>query len=205
MPANDYVFLTRWRVEGKAEEAFDILNDVPGYLRWWPEVYLAVENLALGDRDGIGKTHALLTRRKLPYRLRWNARIIDKRRPSSFSIEASGDFVGRGVWSLVEHSQHLDIEFDWRLRAEKPLLRYLSFLLKPLFRWNHRWAMARGEEGLRRELVRRRSLPGSGSPFRSYFPDCSEIREPYNSKLSTNASQLASMILSETPTVPQVS
>ena len=129
MPANDYVFLTRWRVEGKAEEAFDILNDVPGYLRWWPEVYLAVENLALGDRDGIGKTYALLTRGKLPYRLRWNARITDKRRPSSFSIEASGDFVGLGVWSLVEHSQHLDIEFDWRLRAEKPLLStFPSFL-----------------------------------------------------------------------------
>ena len=64
MAANDYVFLTRWRVEGKAEEAFDILNDVPGYLRWWPEVYLGVANLALGDRDGVGKTYALLTRGK---------------------------------------------------------------------------------------------------------------------------------------------
>ena len=160
MAANDYVFLTRWRVEGQAAEAFDISNDVPGYLRWSPEVYLGVENLALGDRDGVGKTYALLTRGKLPYRLRWHARIIDKQRPSSLSIEASGDFVGRGVWSLVEHPQHLDIEFDWRLRAEKPLLKDLSFLFKPFFHWNHRWAMARGEEGLRRELVRCRSLPG---------------------------------------------
>jgi hypothetical protein len=52
----------------------------------------------------------------------------------------------------------LDIVFDWRLRAEKPLLKSLSFLLKPLFRWNHGWAMARGEEGLRRELIRRRAV-----------------------------------------------
>ena len=50
--------------------------------------------------------------------------------------------------------------FDWRLRAEKPLLKSLSFLLKPLFRWNRGWAMARGEEGLRRELIRRRAVDG---------------------------------------------
>jgi hypothetical protein len=28
----------------------------------------------------------------------------------------------------------------------------VSFLLKPLFRTNHRWAMARGREGLREGL-----------------------------------------------------
>ena len=41
------------------------------------------------------------------------------------------------------------------LRAEKPLLRRLSFALKPIFSWNHRWAMARGYENLRREVNRR--------------------------------------------------
>jgi hypothetical protein len=65
-------------------------------------------------------------------------------------------------WSFTEHGRDLRILFDWRLRAEKPLLKSLSFLLKPLFRWNHRWAMARGEEGLRRELALRRSNPRLG-------------------------------------------
>jgi len=31
---------------------------------------------------------------------------------------------------------------DWRIRAEKPLLRYRSFLVKPVFGANHRWVMA---------------------------------------------------------------
>jgi hypothetical protein len=160
MQANDYVFLTRWTLQGKAEEVFDILNDVESYLRWWPQVYLAVERIAPASQDGLGETYRLLTRGKLPYRLRWQAKIIEKRRPSGFSIEASGDFVGRGVWIIAEDAEHLAVTFDWRLRAEKPLLKHLSFLLKPLFRWNHCWAMARGEDGLRRELVRRRSRPG---------------------------------------------
>jgi hypothetical protein len=103
MPSNDYAFLTRWQVEGKAEEAYEILTDLPGYLRWWHEVYLAVEKIAPAARDGLGETHRLLTRGKLPYR------------------------------------------------------------------------------------------------------DCSGTLNPYSSKLSTNARQLASMMLSETPTVPQVS
>lgn len=97
-----------------------------------------------------------MTRGKLPYRLRWDARIVETRRPHGFTIEATGDFVGRGIWSFNERAESLEITFDWRLRAEKSLLKSLSFLFKPLFSWNHRWAMARGEEGLRNELARRR-------------------------------------------------
>jgi len=45
----------------------------------------------------------------------------------------------------------------WRIRAEKGVLRRFSFVMKPLFAANHRWAMARGEESLRLELARRRA------------------------------------------------
>jgi hypothetical protein len=51
----------------------------------------------------------------------------------------------------------VDITYDWRIQAEKPLLRNLSFLLRPAFEANHRWAMAQGEESLRLELARRRA------------------------------------------------
>ena len=152
VPANDYVFLTNWRIKGSAEDVYEILTDIPGYLRWWPDVYLAATPLTPDEEDKIGQSYRLLTRGKLPYRLRWDARIVQTRRPHSFAVEATGDFVGRGIWTFTERANDLKISFDWRLRAEKPLLRYCSFLLKPLFRWNHRWAMARGEDGLRQEL-----------------------------------------------------
>jgi hypothetical protein len=48
------------------------------------------------------------------------------------------------------------ITYNWRVSAIKPLLRWLSWLLRPVFAANHRWAMARGEESLRPELRRRR-------------------------------------------------
>ena len=48
--------------------------------------------------------------------------------------------------------------YDWKIRADKPLLRYLSFLLKPIFSANHRWAMAQGEKALRAELACRQDM-----------------------------------------------
>ncbi len=59
------------------------------------------------------------------------------------------------MWTFEQDGGAVNITYDWRIRAEKPLLRYLSFLLKPIFSANHRWAMARGEESLRAELGRR--------------------------------------------------
>lgn len=38
--------------------------------------------------------------------------------------------------------------FDWRVYADRALLRYLTPLLRPLFRWNHDWSIQRAIEGL---------------------------------------------------------
>jgi hypothetical protein len=51
----------------------------------------------------------------------------------------------------------MTITYDWKIRADKALLRYLYFLLKPVFAMNHRWAMAQGEKSLREELSLRRT------------------------------------------------
>ena len=72
-------------------------------------------------------------------------------------MTASGDFVGRGIWSIVPDGDFVDISFDWKLSAEKPLLRYLSFLLKPAFEANHRWAMDQGLHDLELEIARGRA------------------------------------------------
>jgi hypothetical protein len=157
MASHDYRFTTVWRVRGTREEVSDVLGDPVSLPRWWPAVYLDVREITPGGKGGVGRTCDLWTRGWLPYTLRWRLRVVESRRPAGFSIEASGDFVGSGVWTLEQDGNFVNITYDWRIRAEKPLLRYLSVLLKPLFAANHRWAMARGEESLERELARRRA------------------------------------------------
>ena len=155
--ANEYVFLTRWRVEGTCGEVADVLGDPLALERWWPSVYLRVEELAPGDARGVGRRARLHTKGWLPYTLRWELEIVEARYPHGFSLVACGDFEGRGVWTFEQDGPFVDIVYDWRISAEKPLLRNLSFLLKPLFEANHRWAMAQGEESLKLELARRRA------------------------------------------------
>lgn len=157
MADNDYHFVTTWRIEGATvQEVTDILGDAESLPRWWPSVYLAVDMLEPGDDRGIGRAFSLYTKGWLPYTLRWSFRVVDST-STGWTIEAWGDFVGRGVWLFVQDGSAVDVTYDWRVRADKPLLQRFSRILKPVFSANHHWAMARGEESLRLELLRRRA------------------------------------------------
>ena len=155
--SNNYQFVTRWRAEGTCGEVADILGDPLALARWWPSVYLDVQQLRAPDARGVGRRVRLRTKGWLPYTLAWEFEVVESRYPYGFTIVANGDFEGVGVWTFEESGQDVDITYDWRIRAEKPLLRNLSFVLRPIFEANHRWAMARGEESLVLELARRRA------------------------------------------------
>ena len=155
MFATDYHFVTRWRVAGDLEDVAGVLADPEDVVRWWPAVYLDVEELAPGDDQGVGKVVCPHTKGWLPYTLRWDFRVTESRHPHGWTLEASGDFVGRGEWRLRQNGRDVAVVYDWRISAEKPALRALTPPLRPLFAANHRWAMATGEESLRLELARR--------------------------------------------------
>lgn len=155
MSSSHYEFTTHWRVRSTVAEINTILSNGPDLTRWWPSVYLDVQVLEQGDADGIGAVVSLYTKGWLPYTLRWQFRVTESRAPFGFSLEAWGDFVGTGVWTFAQDGDWVDITYDWRVRADKPLLRRLSFLLKPLFSANHHWAMRQGERSLQLELARR--------------------------------------------------
>ena len=100
--------------------------------------HLDVRVLDPGDDEGIGKVVSLHTKGWLPYTLRWQFRVTESRYPFGFSLEAWGDFNGRGVWTFEQDGESVNIAYNWKVRADKPLLRALSFLLKPVFAANHR-------------------------------------------------------------------
>ena len=157
MASNDYHFITTWRVTATLQEVNDILGNALDLPRWWPSVYIDVKELSSDDERGIGKVIDLHTKGFLPYTLRWQFRVTESRAPYGFTLEAWGDFVGRGNWTFEPIGDEVIITYDWNIRADKPLLRHLSFLMKPFFSANHRWAMQKGLESLRIELARRQA------------------------------------------------
>lgn len=155
MPITEYHFLDRWRVQGDLNEVADLIEDVLSLPRWWPSVYFDVKEIRGGDEHGVGRLVSLRAGGWLPYTLRINFRTVSSRYPNGFSLEATGDLEGTGIWSFEQDGAFVLISYDWTIRANKPLIRYLSFLLKPIFQSNHNWTMNRGEESLKLELARR--------------------------------------------------
>lgn len=157
MASHYYRFLTRWRLEATPEEVYPIIDDTPSYVRWWPAVWLRVDVLDPGDAQGIGNRVRLTTKGWLPYILTWEGSALEKTFPKRAVFRASGDFEGRGTWTFRSEGSLVIVEYRWEVVADKALLKYLSFLFRPLFAFNHNWAMARGEESLRLELARQRA------------------------------------------------
>jgi len=156
--SNQYKFLTQWRLKAGIDEVSEILDDPLGLARWWPSVYLEVRELEPGDPvTHVGRYIELYTKGWLPYTLRWRFRVTESRAPLGFSLVADGDFIGTGVWTLKQDGDYADVAYDWRIAADKPLLKYGTPVFRPIFAANHRWAMARGLESLELELRRRRA------------------------------------------------
>jgi hypothetical protein len=154
MATNDYHFITTWRVKSSVEEVSEIIGNPRGLARWWPSVYLDVKVLEEGGEHGLGRVVSLYTKGWLPYTLRWDFRVTEVQ-PEGFTLVAWGDFDGRGIWTFEQDGEWVNVTYDWQIKAEKPLLRYFSFIMKPIFSANHHWAMAKGEESLKLELARR--------------------------------------------------
>jgi len=157
MSVNDYRFIDRWRVKAELKEVADIIEDALSLPRWWLSVYFEVEELEPGGEHGIGKLISLRAGGWLPYTLRINFRTVESRYPRGFSMEATGDLEGLGIWTFAPDEPFVNVTYDWTIRANKPIIDKLSFLLKPVFRSNHNWTMKRGEESLKLELLRRRA------------------------------------------------
>jgi hypothetical protein len=156
--AAEYHFVTNWSITGTAPEVAEVLGDPIGLARWWPSVYLDVREIEPGDPDThVGRVIDLYTKGWLPYTLRWRFKVTESRGADGFTLVATGDFVGTGIWTLTQHGEIVDVQYDWRITADKPLLRYGTLIFRPIFSANHHWAMARGEESLKLELQRRRA------------------------------------------------
>jgi len=154
-----YDFLTSWRFEGcRITEVADVLEDTAALPRWWPELFQEVEIVEPGGTHALGQVARCTCRARLPYTLHFTYTVTEERYPNGSTLRSTGDLIGTGIWRLDERGGGVDVEYSWRVDLEKPWLRAISPLLRPLLAWNHEWSMRKGEVGLAREILRRRGV-----------------------------------------------
>jgi hypothetical protein len=78
--------------------------------------------------------------------------VIEAERPTRILSRLSKDFDGTGEWTLRETDGMTEAMLDWRPSVNRALIKYLTPVLRPLFRSNHNWAMRRGERQIREHL-----------------------------------------------------
>ncbi len=170
MSSNRYAFVSNWYVNASPDLVYDILSNSEDLCRWWPAVYLDVKELEKGQEDGVGKLIALYTKGFLPYSLQWKFRVKAVQKPNMIEIEALGDLIGTGRWTILAEGDGTRIRYDWNIQTSKPLLNRLAWLIKPAFEANHAWAMRKGEESLKLEIRRRNGEYNVPEPSGPTFP-----------------------------------
>jgi uncharacterized protein YndB with AHSA1/START domain len=143
--ASEYLFIDEWDLDAPQERVFDALADARTYPEWWVPTYKEVE--ADGPPEP-GRVSRQRFKGKLPYTLETTSRLVRMDRPHEFETAVEGDLRGRGVWTLTPRDGKVHVRFDWRVFADRPLLRYLTPLLRPVFRWNHNVAIGQAMENL---------------------------------------------------------
>lgn len=147
MPINSYVFREHWIIPASRDRVYAVLSDAKLLPEWWRGVYL--ESIPLdGSEVRVGARSKAVVRGALPYRLRYVVEATELVESEIVEVTAHGDFEGRWRAVLSDVADGTRVDIDWRVTVHKPIIRYLSPLLKPLFAWNHNWAKARGEAGL---------------------------------------------------------
>jgi uncharacterized protein YndB with AHSA1/START domain len=158
--AAEYVFLDEWDVDAPQQAVFEALADARTYPEWWTPTYQEVE--ADGPPE-VGRVSRQRFKARLPYTLSIRSMIVRLEPPHEFEIEVDGDLRGRGIWTLAPRAGKLHVRFDWRVYADRPLLRALTPILRPAFRWNHDQAIKRAMDGLE-PYARTRSGQVPGGP-----------------------------------------
>lgn len=152
MATNEYYFLDQWFIPHPIEKVWSCILDAAAYPEWWGEVYDRVAPLNDVPPDQVGARADVLAHGRLPYHIHFVSEVTRVEPPHKLGLKAEGDLTGTGLWSLTPTGDGTAISFEWVVRADKPMLRLFSPILKPIFAWNHRWTMQKGEAALKRLL-----------------------------------------------------
>lgn len=146
-----YEFETDWRLRAPLLDVWNAIAAPDRWPQWWDGV-VAAELVRPGNGQGIGAVRRLTWRSRLPYTLTFDVEVARVEPMALIEGRATGELEGTGTWRLASDGDLTSVHYSWHVRTTRPWMNLLAPLLRPVFRWNHDYVMARGGEGLARLL-----------------------------------------------------
>jgi hypothetical protein len=165
--SEEFGITSHWELDVPEPQIRFILTDPMSILHWWPAVFLHGDVLQNPKGGLIGFSARFHTKGFLPHTFQFVATVIEHA-SNRIVIETRGDFNGIGTIRIIERGQQSLVVVDWRVSVDHPYMQPFMRVLKPVFVWNHLWAMRQGRAGLeillsdktrKRQLVQRPTFP----------------------------------------------
>ncbi|TLG79238.1 SRPBCC family protein [Methylocystis sp. B8] len=158
MSAHVFKFDEGWDIPDAAiDEVYDVLARGELLPQWWKGVYLEAERLTPGETPQIGGKLRAKVRGFLPFTLNFVVEAVELERPRQVAVRTYGDLDGAWRATLTQRGDDVHVALLFEVRIDRPGMRFLAPLLRPLFALNHYWTTPRGERGLREYLEACRS------------------------------------------------
>lgn len=149
--ASDFEFTTVWELPAPVERVWDELLDIDAWPTWW-RGFERVDVVRTGDANGVGNVRDLVTRGRMPYRLRYRVEVVRVEPLRLIEARSTGDLEGFGRWTIEPTALGTRAVYLWRVRTTRRLLRALSPIARRPLTRNHDQVMEWGREGILERL-----------------------------------------------------
>jgi len=142
-----FVFDRSWEFSVPPEKLWAALADTQSFTRWWPWLR-SFDPVPLEP----GATTHCTIGPPLPYVLRAQVTIVAVEHGAYLDTEVSGDVRGPARLEVQRATEGSSARLAWTLAVERPLLRRVAAVARPMLQWGHDWVVDRGVEQFRAQL-----------------------------------------------------
>lgn len=146
-----YHFVTRWVLEAPLESVWDAIYDSETWPEWWKGV-ISVTEINKGDEQGIGSVRVYKLSSPMHYTLRFSLLLTERIDYRLLKGKASGELEGTGAWIFRQEGTLTYVECHWQVATTIRWMNDVSFLMAPVFRYNHAIVMRWGARSLAKKL-----------------------------------------------------
>ena len=151
MSANEYSFVTVWKIAAPLETVWDVIYDIEDLPNWWKAV-VSIEVIDRGDSNGVHCLTKQTWKGVLPYQMSFISQTTAVDYLKTIEVVASGDLEGKGKWNFSSSEGIVTVQYHWDVKTTLHLISFLALALKPLLVWNHDEIMRWGALGLANKL-----------------------------------------------------